>query len=100
MTGMDIETSVRLNIPILTIITNNSSLGVCKVGRDLERTEMVDLGGDFTTVARGLGAHAEHVEEPEGFVPALKRAIAVTKEGQPAVVEVIISLEPIMRGLR
>ncbi len=97
MTGMDIETAVRLNIPILCIITNNASLGICKVGKPLDRTEMVDLGGDYTKIAHGLGAYAERVEEPVGFVPALKRAIAVTRKGRAAVLEVIISLESIMR---
>ncbi|MBC8230571.1 hypothetical protein H8E77_13570 [bacterium] len=97
MTGMDIETAVRMNIPILCIITNNASLGICKVGIRDDRTEMVDLGGNYTQIADGLGAYTERVEEPEDFVPALKRAIAVTKDGQAAVLEVIIALESIMR---
>ena len=58
---------------------------------------MVDLGGNYTKIASGLGAYAERVEEPEEFVPALKRAIASTREGQAAVLEVIIALERIMR---
>ena len=97
MTGMDIETAVRMNIPILCIVTNNSSLGICKVGIRDGKTEMVDLGGDYTKIAQGLGAYAERVEEPEEFIPALKRAIAITKDGQPVVLEVMIALESIMR---
>jgi acetolactate synthase-1/2/3 large subunit len=98
MTGMDIETAVRMNIPILCIITNNASLGISKVGIRDDRTEMVDLGGDYTKIAQGLGAYAERLEEPGNFIPALKRAIAVTKDGQAAVLEVIIALESIMRN--
>jgi acetolactate synthase-1/2/3 large subunit len=98
MTGMDMETAVRLNIPILCIIINNSSLGISKVGIRDGKTEMVDLGGDYTKIANGLGAYAERVEEPKEFVPALKRAIASTKDGQAAVLEVIIALESIMRA--
>lgn len=58
---------------------------------------MVDLGGHYTKIASGLGAYVERVEEPEEFVPALKRAIASTKEGQAAVLEVIVALEGIIR---
>jgi len=97
MTGMDIETAVRLNIPILCIIINNASLGICKVGIRDGQTEMVDVGGDYTKIANGLGAYALRVEEPEEFVPALKRAITSTEEGHAAVLEVMVALEGIMR---
>ena len=98
MTGMDMETAVRLNIPILCIITNNASLGICKVGIRDGRTEMVDLGGDYTQIARGLGAEASRVEDPSEFVPALRRAIAKTFDGHAAVLEVMVGLEGIMRA--
>jgi acetolactate synthase-1/2/3 large subunit len=41
-------------------------------------------------VAGGLGVHAEGpVEDPKDLVPALKRAIAVVKRGEPALVDVV-----------
>ena len=44
--------------------------------------------------AKGLGAHAERVEDPAELIPAYKRAIRATEEGQAAVVEVMIKPLP------
>jgi thiamine pyrophosphate-dependent acetolactate synthase large subunit-like protein len=40
-----------------------------------------------------LGCHGERVELPSEIVPALKRAIAATENGQPAVLEVMSKVE-------
>ncbi len=98
MTGFDVETAVRCQIPTLALLYNNSSMGIVmdiqtkSFGR---RFTMVDLGGDYVGVARALGAYAERVERPDQIVPALKRAIAKTEDGVPAVVEFMTKrLEP------
>jgi acetolactate synthase-1/2/3 large subunit len=45
---------------------------------------------DYATVARGMGAHGEGpIVDPNDLAPALKRAIAAVKRGQPAVVDVV-----------
>jgi thiamine pyrophosphate-dependent acetolactate synthase large subunit-like protein len=41
-------------------------------------------------VAEGLGVQAFRVEAAADFIPALKKAIAVTKRGAPALVECIV----------
>jgi thiamine pyrophosphate-dependent acetolactate synthase large subunit-like protein len=41
-------------------------------------------------VAQGLGAHSERVEHPDNLMPAYRRAIQATEDGQAAVVEVMI----------
>jgi len=51
---------------------------------------MSQLGGNFTLVAQGLGAHAERVERPGELVPAFRRAIRATEAGRAAVVEAMI----------
>ncbi|MHB1415049.1 MAG: thiamine pyrophosphate-dependent enzyme [Chloroflexota bacterium] len=98
MTGLDLETAVRNQIPTLTLLYNNSSMGIVM---DLqkksfgERYTMVELGGDYLAIARALGAYAERVETPDQIVPAIKRAVAKTEEGVPAVVEFMTKkLEP------
>ena len=55
---------------------------------------MAELGGNFSVVARGLGAYSERVEQPDELIPAYRRAIRATEEGQAAVVEVIIKPMP------
>jgi acetolactate synthase-1/2/3 large subunit len=93
MTGMEVETAVRMGLPTLTIIVNNGGTGGGLMG--MERPDgappaFAQLGGNFTMVAQGLGAHAERVEDPAEITPALKRAIQATENGQAAVVEVMI----------
>jgi acetolactate synthase-1/2/3 large subunit len=91
MIGMDVETAVRNRIGTLTVILNNSCLG----GYDKylhNATEIYGtryLSGDYAKVAEGLGAHAERVERPSEIAPAVKRALAETARGRPAVLEMV-----------
>ena len=89
--GMEVETAVRQRIPIVTVILNNGRMG----GYDHHMPTASDryganlLTGDYTAVAIGLGAHAERVSEPQRVGAALREAIEATRDGQPAVVEVL-----------
>ncbi|MHB1132019.1 MAG: thiamine pyrophosphate-dependent enzyme [Chloroflexota bacterium] len=98
MVGLDLETAVRERIPTLTLLYNNSAMGIVM---DIQRTgfgdrfTMVELSGDYVAIAQALGAHAERVHTPDEIVPAIKRAVAKTEEGVPALVEFITKrLEP------
>lgn len=98
MVGLDLETAVRNQIPTLTLLYNNSAMGIVMDIQQAgfgQRYTMVDLGGDYISIARAVGAYAERVETPDQIVPAIKRAIAKTEDGIPAVVEFITKqLEP------
>jgi acetolactate synthase I/II/III large subunit len=95
MTGLDLETGVRERIPILTIVLNNFSmaieLGIMALSTERYRT--TDISGDYAAVARALGAYGERVERPPDIVPAIRRAVAATERGQPALLEFITSKE-------
>ena len=93
MTGMEIETAARMGIGTLTLVVNNGGIGSSLMALDKPGTapaSVAELGGDFSMVARGLGAYSERVEQPAELIPAFKRAIRATEEGQPALVEVLI----------
>jgi acetolactate synthase-1/2/3 large subunit len=97
MVGMEVETAVRMKLPILTVLLNNGGIGgsLMTLGNpNSAPATMSELGGDFSVVARGLGAHAERVVAPGDLVPAYKRAVQATEEGQPALVEVMIKPLP------
>ena len=47
-------------------------------------------------MARGLGAYAQRIEQPTEIAPALERAIDITRDGKPAVLEFITCEEPDM----
>ena len=51
---------------------------------------MAKLTGDWSQVAKGLGAYSERVEDPAEVGPALRRAITATESGQTALLEVMI----------
>jgi len=91
MVGMDFETAVRENIPILTILINNSVLGGYQRFHPVasERYNLNRQTGDYVKVAEGLGGYAEKVEQPDNIIPALQRAKKAVDSGQPALVEII-----------
>ena len=89
MAGLDIETATRSEIPILTVVLNN---GVMTHYYDhmpyaTERWNSNALGGEYAEVARGLGAYGEKVSDPDEIAPAIQRALAANREGQPALLE-------------
>jgi acetolactate synthase-1/2/3 large subunit len=93
MTGMELETAVRMGLPTLTILINNGGIGGGIMG--MQRAggtppDVAQLGGNFSLVAQGLGAYSERLDDPRQLIPAYRRAIRATEEGQAALVEVMI----------
>jgi acetolactate synthase-1/2/3 large subunit len=96
MVGMDIETAVRAHIPILTIILNNATMAIYPDSRfpvATERYQLKHLSGNFADVAQALGAYGVRIDKPHDIIPAIRRALEVTRGGQPAVLEVLIKEE-------
>jgi acetolactate synthase-1/2/3 large subunit len=95
MTGMDFETAVRERIPILSILFNNFSMAmelpVMQQATDKYRS--TDISGNYADFARALGGYGERVTDPGEIVPAIKRGIAQTKDGTPALLEFITQQE-------
>jgi acetolactate synthase-1/2/3 large subunit len=90
-TGMDFETAVRERIPILSVLLNNFSMAIeLKVMKAAtEKYRSTDISGNYADFAKALGGWGERVTEPGAIVPAIKRAIAKTREGTPALLEFI-----------
>jgi acetolactate synthase-1/2/3 large subunit len=90
-------------IPLLYIVHNNRAYHqeymylqamAARHGRGIENahvgTTITDPNVDYAMVARGFGAHGEGpITDPNDLAPALKRAIAAVKSGQPALVDVV-----------
>ena len=94
-TGMDFETAVRERLPILSILLNNSAMAIELDVMPLatERYRATDISGDYAAFARALGGHGERVERPEDIAEAIRRGIAATERGQPALIEFITAKE-------
>ena len=58
-----------------------------------ERYRSTDICGDYAAIARDLGGYGERVTEPAEIGPAVRRAVAATEAGQPALLEFITSQE-------
>ena len=95
MTGLDFETAVRNNIPILTIVLNNNFMAAetHSMHASHERYGTMNILGNYADLARSLGGWSERVEDVNQIVPALQRAKKVTEDGKAALLEFITSRE-------
>jgi acetolactate synthase-1/2/3 large subunit len=96
-------TAAHHRIPILYVVHNNRAWHqeymylqamAARHGRGIENTKIgttiTDPNVDYATVARGFGVHGEGpIVDPKDLAPALSRAIAAVKSGQPALVDVV-----------
>jgi acetolactate synthase-1/2/3 large subunit len=94
-TGMDFETAVRERIPVLSILCNNFSMateiGVMNQSHDKYGT--MNISGNYADLAKALGGYGERVEKPGDIQAALKRGIAKTRAGTPALIEFLTAKE-------
>ena len=89
--AMEIETAVRLNLPILVVVGYDQgwSLEVPYYEYVVGRTFAVDHSPTrLDELARSLGAHGELCQSTEEIGPAIERSLA---SGKPAVVQVAIN---------
>lgn len=91
MVGMDFETAVRENIPVLVIVVNNSLLGGYSRHHPVasEKYGLNKETGNYAELARALGGYSVQIANPADIIPQLKKAKAAVDGGQAALVEVI-----------
>ena len=95
MVGMDIETAARAKIPILTIVLNNGFMAAETHATPIAsaKYDALTQTGDYSAVARALGAWSERVTTPDQILPAVQRGIEATRSGTPALVEFMTKQE-------
>ena len=95
----ELETAVRCNIPVVTVVNNNNALNqetmifkqAYSGNPSPKNTEMWHFSEvNFATVAESMGALGIRVTKPSELRSALDRAIS---SGRPAVVEVLSDIE-------
>ena len=94
--GMDIETAVRANLPIITIVLNNSTMAIYDDSRwpvSVQQYNIKGVTGQFAEVAQALGAYSEKITDPQEIVPAIRRGLEVNRNGQTVLLEFITKEE-------
>jgi len=91
----DVETAVRLGLPVVVVVLNNSTLGFEYHLQKFIYKEVIPevndfLDIDYGAVAKAFGAYGEKVKKAEDVEGALRRAL---DSGKTAVVDVAIDKE-------
>jgi thiamine pyrophosphate-dependent acetolactate synthase large subunit-like protein len=94
-TGMDLETAARERIAILSILFNNSSMAIEIPVMPVSQAKYgaTDITGNYADMATSLGCYGERIADPSEIVAAIKRGIAATEEGRPALLEFLTEKE-------
>jgi acetolactate synthase-1/2/3 large subunit len=101
MVGIDFETAIRGNLPILTIVLRNGVMGGYAASMPVATTKYGAnrMSGDYAPIAQALGGYGECVTDPRALRPALLRGLAHVADGQAALIEVVTHEEPRLPGL-
>jgi len=92
LNGMEMETALRYDIPIIVIVANNSGATGALIQKKFypESHEPVTLFNKdirYDDMVKAFGGHAEFVDTPEEIEPALNRSIA---SGKASLINVIV----------
>ncbi len=77
MVGMDFETAVREDIPIIAIVLNNFEMA----------SYDTPFSGNYAEFAESMGGYGERVEDPAEISDAIERAVQKNEEGTPVLLE-------------
>ena len=89
----ELETAVRLNLPIITIVAVDGAYGMEKsaqrrvFGREAPWFHHDHAPVRYDKVAEAMGCHGEYVDKASDIRPALERAAA---SGKPAVIHAVV----------
>jgi acetolactate synthase-1/2/3 large subunit len=101
LNGMEFDTAVRFQLPIVTVIGNDGQWGEIRLPQIAlmgeERAVATSLAPNvhYEKIADAFGGHGEFVTDPAEIVPALRRAFA---SGKPAIVNVMIDPEGVSKA--
>ena len=92
LNGMEMETAVRYNVPVIVILANNSGATGALIQNAFypkghEPVSLFNQDIRYDHLVKALGGHGEFVREPMELIPALKRAMA---SGKASLINVIV----------
>jgi acetolactate synthase-1/2/3 large subunit len=99
MTGQELATARQYGAAITVLLVNNGMYGTIRMHQErhfpgrVHGTELVNP--DFEALARAYGCFGERVSRTADFAEALERAFAANRDGQPALLELMIDPQAI-----
>jgi thiamine pyrophosphate-dependent acetolactate synthase large subunit-like protein len=101
MVGIDFETAIRCNLPILTIVMRNNVLGGYAASMPVATRKYGAnrMSGGYAPIAEALGGYGECVTDPRNLRQALLRGLSRVAAGQAALIEIVTHEEPRLPGL-
>ena len=90
MSGLDIETSARAEIPITTIVLNNGIMATYPGGFPTAREKfgVSHMNGDYAALAIAMGAEGIRVSKADEMAPALQSAKILNGQGRTVLIDV------------
>ena len=99
MSGLDLETTVRCQIPITTVVLNNSGMATYPIGTSLhmpvayQRFGATKMKGNYAQMAEGMGATGLVVKQPYEMADALQEARKLNSNGKTVLIDVHSNME-------
>ncbi len=95
MSGLDIETAVRAEVPITTVLLNNGGMATYPGGFPVarERYRVSYMQGDYAKIAEGMGAVGITVTRVGEMAPALQEAQRLNGDGKTVLIDVHSNME-------
>ncbi|MBT3170920.1 MAG: hypothetical protein HN333_05740, partial [Rhodospirillaceae bacterium] len=100
MSGTDIETAARAEVPITTVLLNNGAMATYSgdlqgiVGAEArERYGVTSMTGDYAKIAEGMGAVGMTVTKPGEIAPALDEARRLNAAGKTVLIDIHANIE-------
>ena len=97
MSGLDLETAVRAELPITTVLLNNGAMatyaGTNTLATAQERYGVTYMNGDYAKIAEGMGAVGIRVARAAEMAPALKEAQRLNQSGTTVLIDVQANVE-------
>jgi 2-hydroxyacyl-CoA lyase 1 len=92
LNGMEMETAVRYNVPVIVILVNNSGATGALIQNAFypkghEPVSLFNQDIRYDHIVKAFGGHGEYVRDPMELIPALKRSIA---SGKASLINVIV----------
>ena len=90
MSGLDMETAVRANLPITVVLLNNGIMATYPGGTPTAREQfgVTHMSGDYGQIAMGMGAEGIYVSKASELPDALLKASRLNKEGKTVMIDV------------